>query len=104
MLNLFLGTVQLTNKDELDILGVTFDKKLLWSKHISTRAGQKLGALMKVANKLNRDCRATVYKAQVRSVMEYASLCWMNASPTTLSQLDNIQKKALKISGVDEAL
>ena len=105
MLNLFLGTVQLANKDELDILGVTFDKKLLWSKHISnisTRTGQKLGALRKVANKLNRDCRATVYKAQVRSVMEYASLCWMNASPTTLSQLDNIQKKALKIISVDE--
>ncbi|KAJ8040744.1 hypothetical protein HOLleu_15131 [Holothuria leucospilota] len=34
--------------------------------------------------------------------MEYASLCWMNASPTTLSQLDNIQKKALKITSVDD--
>ena len=103
MLNLFLGTVQLTNKDELDILSVTFDKKLLWSMLTSlTRAGQKLGALRKVANKLNRYCRATVYKAKVHSVMEYASLCWMNDSPTTLSQLDNIQKKALKIIGVDE--
>ena len=44
-----------------------------------------------------------IYKSQVRSIMEYASLCWMNASPTNLSQLDNIQKKALKVIGVDEA-
>jgi hypothetical protein len=27
----------------------------------------------------------------------------MDASPTNLSQLDNIQKKALKVTGVDEA-
>ena len=47
--------------------------------------------------------RATVYKAQVRSIMEYACLCWTSASSTTLSQLDNIQRKALKIIGVNEA-
>ena len=35
--------------------------------------------------------------------MEYACLCWLNASPTILSQLDNIQRKALKIIGADEA-
>ena len=43
------------------------------------------------------------YKAQVRSIMEYACLCWTTASSTTLSQLDNIQRKALKIIGVNEA-
>ena len=35
--------------------------------------------------------------------MEYAPLCWINASPTILGVLDNIQKKALKVIGVDEA-
>ena len=34
--------------------------------------------------------------------MEYSCLAWMNASQTTLSQLHNIQRKALKIIGVDE--
>ena len=104
-LNLYLGDCQLAAKHELEILGVTFDSKLTWSKHIlaiTTRAGQKLGALRKVANKLDCKGRATVYKAQVRSVMEYASLCWTNASPSTLSLLDNVQKKALKIIGVDD--
>ena len=105
-LDLYFGICKLATANELDILGVTIDSKLTWSKHlsaISTRAGQKLGALRKVANKLDAEGRATVYKSQVRSVMEYASLSWMNASPTHLSQLDNIQKKALKIIGVDEA-
>ena len=39
------------------------------------RAGQKLEALRKVAHKLTREERVTVDKTQVRSVMEYASLC-----------------------------
>ena len=33
--------------------------------------------------------------------MEYASLCWMSASPTTLQLLDRIQNKALRIIGVN---
>ena len=56
-------------------LGVTFDSKLLWSRHISDiskKAGQRLGALRKIANKLDTAGRATVYKAQIRSIMEYA--------------------------------
>ena len=90
---------QLAVKDELEILGVIIDSKLSWSKHISSiasRAGQKLGALRKVANKLDIRGRWAVYKAQVRSIMEYACLCWISASSTTLSQLDNIQRKCTK--------
>ena len=80
------------------------------SKHISTvcrKAGQRLGgsseALQKVANKLDVKGKATVYKVRVRSVMEYACLSWMNASDSVLAQLDSIQRKALRIIGVDEA-
>ena len=105
-LNLHFGDCKLLVKSELEILGVTFDSKLVWSKHISSvcrKAGQRLGALRKVANKLDVKGKATVYKAQVRSVMEYACLSWMNASDSVLAQLDSIQRKALRIIGVDEA-
>ncbi|XP_071823189.1 uncharacterized protein [Apostichopus japonicus] len=104
-LDLMFGNTKLAEKEELEILGVTIDSKLTWAKHISkvsSRAGQKLGSLRKVANKLDIRGRATVYKAQVRSVMEYASLSWMSASPTTLGLLDSIQKKALRIIGTSE--
>ena len=105
-INLYLGDCQLAAQDELEILGVIFDSKLSWSKHVSSiasRVGHKLGALRRVANQLDLRGRATVYKAQVHNIMEYACLCWTSASSTTLSQLNNIQRKALKIIGVNEA-
>ena len=81
------------------------NKKLTWTKHITNltaRAGQKLGALRRVATKLDVAGKATIYKSQIRSVMEYASLCWMNASTTALGLLDSIQRKALRVIGVNE--
>ena len=84
-------SIPLAVVNELEILGVTIDSKLTWTKHVSNtawRAGKKLGALRRVAIKLDRIGRAIVYKAQVRSLMEYTSLSWMSASPTTLGLLD----------------
>ena len=70
-LNLFFGDCKLADNDVLEILAVTIDSKLVWSNHISAiaiRAGQRLGARRKVANKLGIQGRATLYKAQVRNV------------------------------------
>ncbi len=55
-LDLLFGHTKLAEKEELEILGVAIDSKLTWTKHISnisSRAGQRLGALKRVANKLD---------------------------------------------------
>ena len=99
--DMYFGNTKLAVQTELSILGVAVDSKLLWSRHISNiskNAGQRLGALRKIANKLD-----TVYKAQIRSIMEHACLSWMSALPTVLNQLDSIQQKALRIIGVNQA-
>ena len=52
-LDLLFGNTKLAEKEELEILGVTIDIKLTWKKYISnisSRAGQRLGALRRVAN------------------------------------------------------
>ncbi|CAJ1050811.1 hypothetical protein Bbelb_118400 [Xyrichtys novacula] len=106
-LDLFFGTTRITLSEQMEVLGLSIDSKLTWTSHLSNicrRAGQRHGALRKLANKLDAKGRANIYKTQVRSIMEYSCLAWMNASPTTLRQLDLIQKKALKIIGVDEDL
>ena len=85
--DLYFGTTKLAVVTDLNILAVAVDSKLPWSRHISNisrNAGQRLGALRKIANKLDTAGRATVYKAQIRSIMEHACLSWISASPTVL--------------------
>ena len=64
--DIYFGDCKLPSTEELEILGVTIDSKLTWAKHISgiaTKAGQMLGSLRKVANKLEAKGRSTVYKS-----------------------------------------
>ena len=104
--NLVFNETPINQTQEIKILGATFDSKLTWKKHLSNvagRAGQKLGALRRVSRKLDPSSCATIYKSQVRSVMEVSSIAWMGAAPTHLEKLDNIQNRALKIIGVNES-
>ena len=92
-LKLYYDETEIPITDEIKILGVTFDSKLTWKKHlnnVSGRAGQKLGALRRVSSKLSPQGCATVYKSQVRSVMEVSSLAWLGAAPTHLNKLDSM--------------
>nr|CAH7768474.1 unnamed protein product [Callosobruchus chinensis] len=45
----------------------------------------------------------TLYKAQVRPSLEYCSHIWGSAAPTTLSILDAVQRRAIRLIG-DPAL
>ena len=75
--DLYFGNTKLAVETELSILDVAVDSKLLWTRHISNiskNAGQRLGALRKISNKLDTAGRAAVYKAQIRSIIEHACL------------------------------
>eukprot|EP00061_Rhincodon_typus_P002842 g18625.t1 len=55
------------------------DQKLNWTHHmnrVATRAGQKLGILQQVTHLRTPQILSAIYKAQVRSVMEYSPLAW----------------------------
>ena len=78
-------------------LGVTFDSTLSFASHIkkvARTASQKLGSLRRILHLLNSESAQQLYKAQVRSVMEYACLTWNGAASSHLSLLDKIQRRA----------
>ena len=79
------------------MLGVTIDQKLNWTSHINTmapRTGQRLGILQRITHLLIPQRLSTIYKNEVRNVMEYSPFAWMSPAPTTLKKLDTIQDKA----------
>ncbi len=97
---LYLGDTPLEECTQLDILGVTFTRNMSFQPHIdkvACRAGKRVSVLQRVGPYLDTKGRATVYKAHIRSVMEYAPLSWMSACESDLRKLDEIQHRAEKI-------
>jgi len=100
----FFGT-RLEETDSVDLLGLTLTNDLSWKPVVTKMAktaGQRLGLLRRAAPYIVPTQRALIYKAMIRSKMEYASSAWCSATPTTLAQLDTIQNRAKRIIGLPE--
>nr|CAH7725905.1 unnamed protein product [Callosobruchus chinensis] len=79
---------------------------MIWHQHVSsiaTAAGKKLGYLFRARKYFSPSNLLTLYKAQIRPSLEYCSHIWGAAAPTTLSILDAVQRRAIRLIG-DPAL
>lgn len=85
-------------------LGVTLDKKLNWSKHISNIRRKGIVALNSLNPILNRHSNLSshtklrIYTTLVRPCITYAAPVWNSTCDTNYRFLQVIQNKALKIS------
>nr|CAH7759793.1 unnamed protein product [Callosobruchus chinensis] len=73
---------------------------MIWHEHVSsiaTAAGKKPGYLFRARKYFSPS------KAQIRPSLEYCSHIWGAAAPTTLSILDAVQRRAIRLIG-DPAL
>nr|CAH7760439.1 unnamed protein product [Callosobruchus chinensis] len=68
-----------------------------------TTAGKTLGYLFRARKYFSPSNLPTLYKAQIRPSLEYCSHIWGAAAPTTLSILDAVQSRAIRLIG-DPAL
>nr|CAH7742430.1 unnamed protein product [Callosobruchus chinensis] len=81
-------------------------ENMIWHEHVSsiaTAAGKKLGYLFRARKYFSPTNLLTIHKAQIRSSLEYCSHIWGAAAPTTLSILDAVQRRAIRLIG-DPAL
>nr|CAH7715846.1 unnamed protein product [Callosobruchus chinensis] len=81
-------------------------RKQIWYEYVSpnaTAAGARLGYLFKARKYFSPSNLLTLYKAQIRPSLEYCSHIWGAAAPTTLSILDAVQRRAIRLIG-DPAL
>lgn len=91
------GNDVLQINSHLSILGVEFDNKLNFDRHIRVVAqmtSKKVTALRRMKHLLDARGLSTLYKAQVRTQLEYASLTWMSSPRTHLNLLDKVQRRA----------
>nr|CAH7758871.1 unnamed protein product [Callosobruchus chinensis] len=62
-----------------------------------TAAGKKLGYLFRARKYFSPSNLLTLNKAQTRPSLEYCSHIWGAAAPTTLSILDAVQRRAIRL-------
>ena len=96
-LPLTIGRTVLKDSDDLVILGVTFDSKLTFEKHlrlVSRAASQRLGIVRKSWRVFHdRSLLERGFRGFVLPVLEYCSAVWCSAEDTHLKLLD------LEVSG-----
>lgn len=89
--------------DHLKFLGLTFDSKLTWKRHIEDTKGQCLNRLniLKTLSHYHwgaeEEVLLRVYRALIRSKLDYGSLVYSSASKTNLKRLDVVHNSALRI-------
>ena len=98
-LNVTVDDVSLPSSDAMKVLGIDIDDRLTFDGHVSNmcdKAGRQLNALQRLKGSLDKNSRMAKYKSFIMSNFNYCPLVWMFTSKTSLSKLENIQKRALR--------
>ena len=100
---LTIGGTVLKESDDLVILGVTFDSKMIFGKHlcsVSRAASQRLGILRK-SWRVFHDIAllGRCFRGCVLSVLQYCSAIWCSAADTHLKLLDHAVSGARFLTG-----
>ena len=94
----FCGS-KLEQVDSASYLGITVNRKLKWSEHISSissRASRSLGLIKRNLWNCPRKVRETAYTSIVRPKLEYASASWNPYYKKDISTLERVQRKAAR--------
>ena len=82
----------------MNVLGIDIDDRLTFDGHISNmciEARRQLNVLQRLKGSLDQDSHMAIYNSFIMSNFDYCPLIWMFTSKTSLSKLENIQKRAL---------
>ncbi|KAG0717509.1 hypothetical protein GWK47_054276 [Chionoecetes opilio] len=94
-LHLICNGNTLVPQDEVEVLGVTYDCRLTFRAHIERLAKEawgKLASLRRISWLLDSKGSGILYKALIRSSMEYACLGWGGACPGSREEVHQGQR------------
>jgi len=97
---LFMHDQQVENVAHSLHLGITLQHNLKWDQHIDNtciKAHKRLDILNSLSLKLSRHTLDILYKAYIRSILEYADILFGNATQDNLDKLNKVHKRGGKI-------
>jgi len=86
-------------EEEKDI-GVIFDEKLLFDKHMDSsinKANRMLGVIKRTFSFINKDTFLKLYKSMVRPHLEYGNIIWHPLLKRQSSAIEKVQRRATKL-------
>ena len=101
---LFLGGHQLPFVESTRFLGLTFDRSLTWRHHIrnlQSRCVSPINLLRTLSGTswgADRICLIRLYRALVRSLLDYGSIVYGSAAPSTLRPINSVHNAGIRIS------
>lgn len=90
--------------EHIKLLGLIFDRKLTWKKHITELKAaclKKLNILKTISSYswgAHEKSMLTIYKMIIRSKIDFGSIAYQTAAPRHLKKLDVIQNSALRLA------
>ena len=90
-------TIDLTAS--MNVLGINMAEKLNLNSHISNmcnKAGRQLNVLQRLKGSLDYASRLSIYKSFIMSNFNYCPVVWMFTSKSSLSKLEDIQRRVLR--------
>ena len=97
------GGTELEAEPSFELLGVVIDRTLSFAEQVKNtcrHGGAKLSMLRRMTRILDKKQCMIVYKAFIRSGLEYATESWMGADASHLARIDKLQERAFRIIGV----
>ena len=98
-----LNNKQLTQPEEVKYVSLYLDRKITWSKYISTKRQQldlklhKLYWIIGRKSQLSLENKLIVYKAILKPIWTYGTQLWGSASNSNIETLERFQSKVLRI-------
>ncbi len=86
-------------------LGIHFDSKLSWKKHVDFvvgKAWRSLHFVMRILKKSTANAREIAYLSLVLPIMEYGTICWDPHKNMHCKHLERIQHRAAKFTFRDK--
>lgn len=102
-INLYLNGHEIEQVDDYKYLGIWFDSKLLWKKHIQyiqIICAKRINFLRTITGTwwgAHPTDLITLYKTTIRSSIEYGCFTFVNASQSHFCKLEKIQFRCLRI-------
>ena len=91
--------VSIKSQPYAELLGVTFDDRLSFDKHVSNiakKAGRQLNALKRIGAFLTERARLNVFKTFIFANFNYCPLVWHFCGANNTAKLEKIQLRGLR--------